>query len=277
MPSLAPGRGVIGFGSSAGGGRSIGPATPVRNVIVSDASSKVASMSLNRYRESAPAPAASAPAPASSSLTGSGSGWRDAFKLSDGPKPVPKNKDKEYTFGAVVEAERWRSKLSGAATAPKKDDDKLGSYEGPAQAVWMAERLYGDKPPSAQELEAEEAELRAKRVIGQAWTLAVPVEVHYIERLEETLRRRLGEVEATGTRHLGAGLAARAYFAECDPHRSGRVLLGPFIDTIGRKLNYEFPGRGAVPSSHQVRAHLLPICLPSTCHRLAISLLLIAF
>jgi hypothetical protein len=118
--------------------------------------------------------------------------------------------------------------------------------------------------------------LRAKRVIGQAWTLAVPVEVHYIERLEETLRRRLGEVEATGTRHLGAGLAARAYFAECDPHRSGRVLLGPFVDTIGRKLNYEFPGRGAVPSSHQVRAHLLPICLPSTCHLLAISLLLIA-
>ena len=262
MPSLAPGRGVIGFGSSSGCGRSIGPATPVRNVLVSDASSKVGSMSLNR--ESAPAPA-SALAPASSSLTGSGSGWRDAFKYSDGPKPVPKNKDKEYTFGAVVEAERWRSKLSGAATAPKKDDDKLGSYEGPAQAVWMAERLYGDKPPSAQELEAEEAELRAKRVIGQAWTLAVLVEVHYIERLEETLRRRLGEVEATGTRHLGAGLAARAFFAECDPHRTGRVLLGPFIDTIGRKLNYEFPGRGAVPSSHQVRAHLLALCLPSDC------------
>lgn len=303
MPSIAS-RGA--FGS---GGRSLGPPTPVRNpyspnhgggaTMALHGSDPVGGGRFNRPSSGAPAPApAQAPAPASSWSTTApapanapaSSDWRDAFKKSDRPEKAPASSEGSSKFRAAVEAERWRSKLSGAEPAKKKDEDKLGTYEQPTQASWVAERLFGDRPPSADDLEEEEAELRAKRVVGQAWSVAAPVDVGMIDRLEETLRKRLGEMERMAAH---AGKAARQMFAECDPSRSGRIVLGPFIESVGReprrltlplaspaahppfasppsspsvglsfaavaqvgrKLNYEFGSRGGQPSSRQVLA-----------------------
>lgn len=68
-------------------------------------------------------------------------------------------------------------------------------------------------------------------------------------RLEEMMRRRLGELESTASH---AGRAARAFFSECDPTRQGRVSRRAFVECMARKMQYDFPARGASPSSAAV-------------------------
>jgi len=179
--------------------------------------------------------------------------YRDDFKA---PRSALEPAAGPPKMRAVVEAERWRSKWSIERTLfVRPADDRLEPYSQPSSAGWALERLLGTSPPTVEEIEDEEQETRLVRVVGQAW-MGSPswVDVNLIDRLEDTLRRRLGELESS-TAH--AGRAARSFFADCDPMRSGRVLRGHFEDQIGRKLNYDFSARGSSPSSRDVLAALV--------------------
>ena len=197
---------------------------------------------------------ASAAAP--SLATPGGRDYRDSFRVAKTGSSVAKRDDSNPPrFRAAVEAERWRAKLSGDSKDAKAKDDKLDSYRQPAQAEWARERLFGAERKGDEEREEEALEVRKQRVVALTWkpSAAHLVDVAAIDRLEETLRRRLGELEST--RGL-AGNAARQYFADCDPQRQGRVLLSYFVDVMGRKLNYDFPARGNQASSREVLAAL---------------------
>ena len=210
----------------------------------------------------APSGAPAAAAPAQSSAVANAD-WRDAFKVSSGCAKSSSSDWKSSSewksegaskFRAAVEAERWRSKLSGAEP-PKKKEIQLEAYHGAEQAGWARERLFGTGRPSATQAEDEELEVRKRRSVGLAWVrdLSAWVDVRMIDQLEETIRRRLGELERTSAH---AGRSARAFFAECDPSRSGRVLRAPFVDVMSRKLNYDFASNGPRPSSTSVLAAL---------------------
>ena len=186
-----------------------------------------------------------APAPA----PGAGTEWRDAFRPSGRPTAVASEPGAAASrFRAAAEAERWRSKLSGAERPPRKDE-KLEAYNQPSQAGWARERLLGIDQPSAEQREQDDEDERAKRALALAWSNSAPVDVAAVDRIEQTLQRRLGEVDLQGR-------AGRQFFADCDPGRAGRVLLLPFVDAMGMKLNFEFPARGSAPSSRAVLAAL---------------------
>ena len=227
----------------------------------SESSFKISSVDISdkespKAAAKAPAPAASTPAPApadrSAASVPGGTDWRDAFKVAKGTV-AKKDSSNPSMFRAAVEAERWRSKLSGESRGGKDKDDKLDSYRQPAQADWARERLLGVQGKSDEEREEEELEVRVGRVVAQAWRADAShwMDTVLIDRLEETLRRRLGELETNaGSAH--AGRASRAFFAECDPQRQGRVLLTHFVNAMARKLNYDFPARHGAPGAHDV-------------------------
>jgi len=154
-------------------------------------------------------------------------------------------------FRAAVEAERWRAKLSGDTGGKASTGRDELHYNQRQQADWARERLLGSAPPSVEEMEEEEEESRTQKVVGQAWvpSSSVWVDTTAIDRLEETMRRRLGELESTASH---AGRAARAFFSECDPTRQGRVTRRAFVECMARKMQYDFPARGASPSSTAV-------------------------
>lgn len=263
MPTL---QGASAFGS---GRRSLGPPTVVRNKwtdpTIPPARPPSAQTPSNAVGGLPPPPGsrttgtffgATAPPPlpsgAPSSAPASGAPppvaeWRGAFKAVG--RSTYESEAHAPKIRAVIEATRWRSKL-GDLTNPIKDDLRQEAYEQPSLSGWALERLLGAHPQTAMEFEDEEQEMRMVRVVGQAWSAAPEwIDVSYIDRLEDTLRRRLGELESSAAH---AGRAARAVFADCDPARQGRVLVGPFIETVGRKLNYDFPQRGATPASRTV-------------------------
>jgi hypothetical protein len=154
-------------------------------------------------------------------------------------------------FRAAVEAERWRSRLGGTSSATvDKDKDKLDSYRQPEQAGWVRERLLGTQVTEDDD-EDDEVVTRARKAVAQAWLASSSsfVDVAAVDRLEEMMRRRLGELESTSAH---AGRAARSFFADCDPQRTGRLRLDSFIDCMGRKLNYDFPARGTAHDSRSV-------------------------
>ena len=209
-------------------------------------------------KQSAPSAAPAAERPAAAPAAPSGSDYRDAFKASKTYSSSSK-KDADGAgagnggarFRAAVEAERWRSRLSDKGDT-RGEKDRLDSYRQQTQSDWMRERLLGpgDDADDA-EKEDDDSELRARKAAAQAWVASPQawVEVAAIDRLEEMLRRRLGELESTAAH---AGGVARGFFQPCDPQRSGRILRSHFSEAMARKLNYDFPARGSAPSSRAV-------------------------
>ena len=139
----------------------------------------------------------------------------------------------------------------------RKDSPRLGEYHPEEQAAWARERLLGESRPMAcrEDEEAEGEESRARRCQGAAWSAStlVGIDCATVDQLEETMRTRLGLLSS----QLGSSpRGARALFAECDGARSGRVERSAFIEAMARKLNYDFPSRGHLPSSREALAAL---------------------
>ena len=197
----------------------------------------------------APPPQKPPPAAADSVKAQNAHDYRDAFRAarSSTAKPDTGNPPR---FRAAVEAERWRARLAGDDNKKGKDD-KLDSYRQPQQSEWARERLLGTERKSDDDREEEEHDVRSSRAVGQAWRASATewVEVVAINRLEDTLRKRLGELESSSA---NAGKVARQFFLECDPQRQGRIFISHFIEAMGRKLNYDFPPRGDTPGSRSV-------------------------
>ena len=157
-------------------------------------------------------------------------------------------KEKEARWSAPA-SDKKESSSSAGGKAPD-------SYRPPSQAGWARERLMGREPPaSAAEAEVIAEKDRVARAVGQAWVRSPTswVPVADINAVQEMLRRRLDELEKTGR-------AARTLFAACDANgRDGRVRLQPFVETMTRRLNFEFAAnqRGPnTPSSSEVLAAL---------------------
>ena len=186
-----------------------------------------------------------------------GRDYRDFFRSSTRSSTTFPKRDESNPprFRAAVEMERWRNKLSDSSKYTRDKEDKLDSYRQPAQAEWARERLVGTERRRENQREEEQWVFRRERTVAQAWrpSAAHLVDVVAIDQLEETIRKRLGELESNAA--VG-GRSARAFFAECDPQRQGRVLLLPFVDAMGRKLNFDFPPRGGLPGSREVLAAL---------------------
>ena len=238
--------------------------------------------------KSAPSAAAPAPAgaPAAGKATDKDADWRAMFRSSKGGTMG----GGESTSGGGARAFRTavvtaygRSKLYGSSSqadnkdrdandkearwsAPAASDSKKASggggggakapdsYRAPSQAGWARERLMGKEPPrSAEDLEEAAQDERVATAVAQAWVAGPSawVPVSDINAVQDMLRRRLDELEKTGR-------AARTLFADCDASgRGGRVCLHPFVETMTRRLNYEFGAnqRGQdTPSSRDVLA-----------------------
>lgn len=246
------------------------------------------------FAPAAAAPAPSSAAPAAGKATEKDSGkdsWKDMFKPSKGGggggggggTTFGSSGGGARMFRTAVETAYGRSRLYGSITTSQADKDRDAkekearwsapasdkkessssaggkapdSYRPPSQAGWARERLMGREPPaSAAEAEVIAEKDRVARAVGQAWVRSPTswVPVADINAVQEMLRRRLDELEKTGR-------AARTLFADCDANgRDGRVRLQPFVETMTRRLNFEFAAnqRGPnTPSSSEVLAAL---------------------
>ena len=135
-------------------------------------------------------------------------------------------------------------------------------YQAPEQADWARARLLG--PAAAKEARDPsddlgvpgDAEARVRLGQALAWRAepAAHLDTERLDRLEETLRQR---IQTLVTTHGGSSpRTARQFFAECDPARSGRVTVDGFVDVVGRKLNFSFPGGRAHAGSKELLAAL---------------------
>ena len=132
-----------------------------------------------------------------------------------------------------------------------RDSPRLGAYTPSAQASWARERLLGTTaPPVEDEAETADLEARTRRAQANAWYAqpTLGVDTSAVDALEETMRKKLGLL----VNQLGSSpRAARALFGECDSAKGGRVERTTYVDVMSRKLNYDFPARGALPSSRE--------------------------
>ena len=134
---------------------------------------------------------------------------------------------------------------------------QTSSYKPVEQASWARERLLGQPVGGApifddpELLQQKDEAARRRAVHSLTWT-AEPrpvIEVDVVDRIEQTFKQRLGIMEIS----MGSANRAQSYLLDdCDPTRSGRVALAPFVEEMTRKLNFDYAGTAELPSSRAV-------------------------